>query len=1007
MEKNKIKIAAIQETKLTSKSKPKKTPGYTLLRKDRGTNKGGGLAFIIHQDIHFQVEPTPASLENDEFIESLTISIPSNNNRLMIRNVYIPPQSSCNPQYRPNILALTENLNDTSTIVGDLNAHHTLWFSDDTPDQRGTLIVDTIDGTNFGILNEDQPTRVANNCSTAPDLTITSNSLLQTATWNIESALSSDHLPITITLSTEIKTYKSAKRTFINFNKADWEGFTAFTETSFSNAENLTDYLGEYDVHQNEKFFRNILNEATRKYIPAGRIPEVKNAVPTDAARLINIRDSLRKINPNNPQIPEMNRNIQKKIDDHRKNKWREYLDSWEPGSKDHWDTIKGLDDQPRPPDNQAIYFNDRAHNDPKTLASKFNAQYTPNASTLPSKESRPVGRKLRKPPSDTKVTITPKQTQEAIRKAKNSKALGPDGISTLMLKHLGPQAINYLTTIYNNSVNKSIIPTMWKTGRIIPLLKPGKPADQGSSYRPISLLSPVAKTLESILLPEITAAIPFANHQHGFRKGRSTLTALQSISNHITQGLNKKKPVDRTIAVAIDLSKAFDTVNHEILLKDIEELDLNNHIKRFLNAYLRGRQTFVEFRGATSKFRKMKQGVPQGGVLSPVLFNLYMSKMPPPPPGIKVDTYADDTTVLKSGPTPKALYQDLNIYLSVLDSWFKERNLFISPAKSSATLFTTHPHEVKMTLDIKINEDQVPTVSHPKLLGVTFDNTFSFLYHVNNTQTKLQKRNNLLKKLAGSTWGKDHETLNMTYKAIGQSLTNYCSPIWTPNLKQCNWDKLQSAQNSALRIVTGCVQMTPINHLHQECKVMPVKDHNEMLSQQFLLATQKPNHPNYIDLNATPPARQMKETLKSRFGDKISNILPNEGLDDSSYKTKLKEIHTKEVKSSIQQLGDNQILQRPPPNINESEKKLNRKARTTLSQLRSGYSSHLNSFLARINEDIEDVCPDCNEPGHTTEHLFDCKAKPTNLTTESLWNEPMEAANFLGIIDQEPDDYG
>ena len=144
-----------------------------------------------------------------------------------------------------------------------------------------------------------------------------------------------------------------------------------------------------------------------------------------------------------------------------------------------------------------------------------------------------------------------------------------------------------------------------------------------------------------------------------------------------------------------------------------------------------------------------------------------------------------------------------------------------------------------------------------------------------------------------------------------------------------------------------------------------------------------------------------MKETLK------ISNILPNEGLDDSSYKAKLKEIHTKEVKSSIQQLGDNQILQRPPPNINESEKKLNRKARTTLSQLRSGYSSHLNSFLARINEDIEDVCPDCNEPGHTTEHLFDCKAKPTNLTTESLWNEPMEAANFLGLIDQEPDDYG
>jgi hypothetical protein len=116
-----------------------------------------------------------------------------------------------------------------------------------------------------------------------------------------------------------------------------------------------------------------------------------------------------------------------------------------------------------------------------------------------------------------------------------------------------------------------------------------------------------------------------------------------------------------------------------------------------------------------------MKQGVPQGGILSPVLFNLYMSKMPPAPFDIKVDINADNTTVLKSGPTPKALYQDPNNYLSVLDSWFKERNLFISPAKSSATLFTTHPHEVKMTLDIKINEDQVPTVSHPKLLTTPF----------------------------------------------------------------------------------------------------------------------------------------------------------------------------------------------------------------------------------------------------------------------------------------------
>ena len=188
----------------------------------------------------------------------------------------------------------------------------------------------------------------------------------------------------------------------------------------------------------------------------------------------------------------------------------------------------------------------------------------------------------------------------------------------------------------------------------------------------------------------------------------------------------------------------------------------------------------------------------------------------------------------------------------------------------------------------------------------------------------------------------------------------------------------------------------------------MPVKNHCEMLSQQFLLATQKPNHPNYINLNDPPPPRQMKHTLQSRFGGIISEILPPEGLDDISYKEKLKSIHTCEVNTNITQLGQNPVLQRPPPKIDETEKNLHRKARTQLSQLRSGYSSYLNSFLARINENIEDKCPDCNEPGHTTTHLFNCRAKPTNLTVESLWNAPQLAADFLGLNDQEePDDYG
>ena len=278
-------------------------------------------------------------------------------------------------------------------------------------------------------------------------------------------------------------------------------------------------------------------------------------------------------------------------------------------GTAKLWNTIKSLNGNPSRNTNEGIYFNDKVIHDPKKIANKFNQQFTPSSNKRSSKAFRRTTRNIRKPTQDPEITITVEQTTKAIKKSKCSKAMGPDNISPIMLKNIGPKGIQYLTNIYNNSINRSIVPMIWKTARIIPLPKPGKESNQGPSYRPISLLSPAAKTLEAIIQPEIADSIELKDHQHGFRKSRSTTTALQGISDHIIKGLNIKKPVKRTVLVAIDLSKAFDTVDHEILLNDINELPLNQRIKRFLFAYLRGRQTYVEFRGKKSKCRIMRQG--------------------------------------------------------------------------------------------------------------------------------------------------------------------------------------------------------------------------------------------------------------------------------------------------------------------------------------------------------------------------------------------------------------
>ena len=1002
MEQNNIMIAAIQETKLTDKSKPKNIKNYTMVRKDRGKDKGGGLAFLVHEDINFFSNTTPATLATDPFLESQTITIPSKGFDLKIRNVYIPPSSSCAPQYNPPIDALFEDLNSTSLIVGDVNAHHSSWFSDDSDDIRGRVFVETIAEHDFGVLNEDLPTRVTALASTAPDLTLASSSILPVATWKTEVNLSSDHLPITISLSSEMKKQKSEHKKYINFAKADWEGFNDYTEKEFAKARQVT------NVHKSEKYFRKTVLKAPAKYIPGGRILKTINSIPTEAARLIERRNHIRAHNPADQRLPDLNREINTLINRHKVKKWINHLDKCQSGSKTYWDTIKRINNPSQQPKNQGIVFNDKTFIDPAKIATKFNQQYTPGTTSKPKQESRSINRNL-KNSSSPHVIITEEQVTKSIKKSKNSKALGPDGISPIMLKHLGKNGTKLLTNIYNKVVNTSTIPSLWKTGRIIPLLKPGKPADKGPSYRPISLLSPPAKILESVLLPEISESVHLEDHQHGFRKGRSTTTALHDINKHIADGLNRKQPVHRTVSVAIDLSRAFDTVDHTLLLKDILELNLNDRIKRFLCAYLRGRQTYVEFRDATSKYRKVKQGVPQGGVLSPLLFNLYMSKMPKPPGNIKLVSYADDSNALNSGPKIEPICQEINIYLDILDDWFISRNLFISPAKSTATLFTTAPGEVSVQLDIKIKDTIVPTVKQPKFLGVTYDNLFKFGYHAKEVKKKLTSKNNVLKALAGTTWGKEKETITNTYKAIGQSLLNYACPVWAPALADTHWDSLQAAQNTALKIATGCHKMAGTGHVHNETKMMPVKSHCEMLSKQYLLSTQLDSHPVRVDLTAPPPPRRMTHDLSSRFGNHVQNILPrNQHLDKDSYKTKLKEIHTADVRDSILNLGNNPVLNAPAPKINAGEKDLPRTTRSTLSQLRSGYSISLNSYKARLDPEVSDLCPDCNTDPHTADHLFNCTAKPTDLTVRALWDKPLDVATFLGLPHEEPyDDNG
>ena len=276
----------------------------------------------------------------------------------------------------------------------------------------------------------------------------------------------------------------------------------------------------------------------------------------------------------------------------------------------------------------------------------------------------------------------------------KNTNSTGPDGLNIRHLKHLGPKGLDYLTKILNLSFNKNIIPQIWKLAKIIPIPKPNKDPHQGFSYRPISLLSPTAKLLEKIILPYITNNIRTINHQHGFKTKHSTTTALHQLTNHITTGFNQKKPPHRTITISLDMSQAFDTVNHYTLIEKLINTNTPNLITRFIANYIRGRKAFTQYKNKNSFKKQFKAGVPQGGVLSPTLFNIYMSDLPTPPRDIHVTTYADDITIYSSDKDYAIAQQRLQPYLEDVQTWTKTNDLKLNARKTMTTLFTPDPAE-------------------------------------------------------------------------------------------------------------------------------------------------------------------------------------------------------------------------------------------------------------------------------------------------------------------------
>ena len=252
---------------------------------------------------------------------------------------------------------------------------------------------------------------------------------------------------------------------------------------------------------------------------------------------------------------------------------------------------------------------------------------------------------------------FSPAEFDAAASNLSSSTATGPDKVAYPMLKHLPRSGMDFLLHIFNLSWSSHSFPSIWKTSSIIPIHKMGKPLDSPASFRPISLISCVSKLFERIILSRLLFFLEsnsiLSPRQASFHPGRSTLDQILYLSQSISDGFNKPRPGSRTTLSTIDFSKAFDSVWHPALFHKLISAGLPPCFARWTQSFLSDRRACVVFQNLKSRSFRVRRGVPQGSVLGPVLFSLFINDLSASlPSSVSCSLYADDLAIWSSSPS-------------------------------------------------------------------------------------------------------------------------------------------------------------------------------------------------------------------------------------------------------------------------------------------------------------------------------------------------------------------
>jgi hypothetical protein len=836
-----------------------KIDGYSIERHDR-ERSGGGVCIYIKNNASYNPREDLQSPD----IENVWIEIVLPKTRpIIVGAVYRPPKQCYNKFLSEFEQILTKLSYDTEKyILGDFN----ISFNHKTPPIFRNY------SNILSIFNLHQliqtPTRVTDHSSTILDHILCNNQekVCQSGTINVGF---SDHSIIYCTR-------KIVRGTLNTSNAVTIRSMKHYDKETYCNLLNQTDWV-EFtsisDVNSAWLKFKNVMNDVIDMVAPVKEIKIKSRTEPWMTSEILEgiaSRDqSFYKHRKNKSDTNLYKKYCQERNDVQRsiRQSKKEYLslkfEENKHDSKKLWSQLKnlGYSDKSKEKGNIILNINDTLCYDSLTVANHINHFFTTIAdvlvSKLPAVISSTFGIDSPKfqeyyvakgiTASDFKIkTVTNDFIFKELCSLNHGKSTGLDRISPRFLK----DGANILTTpiahIVNLSIRTGSVPDDLKVARVTPLYKKKSKVEVGN-YRPVSVLSTVSKILEKSVYTQVESYLTsnklIYEYQSGFRRKISTNTCLVYLTDYIKSEIGSGNYVG---IVAIDVQKAFDCVNHDILCR---KLDLMGIESTWFKSYLSHRKQIVNVNGTNSDIYDVKCGIPQGSLLGPLLYLCYCNDMEMAVK-CKLILYADDSIIMVSDKDPKLIEAKLAVELQSINQWLIENKLSLHPGKCEAILFASKRKCKKvLNFSVNFNDTTIQAETNIKYLGSFIDQTLSGQDNVNSI---VSKGNSRLKFLYRYKRVLNTGTRKILSSALIQGHMDYACVAWYYSTSNVLKHKLQVLQNKVARFI---LNKGPQDHIgHSELKSIGYLNVNDRVSQLSL------NLVHSIYYNRCP------EYLKSHF---------------------------------------------------------------------------------------------------------------------------------------------